>query len=92
MKNLVVAAAFAASTLSPASAKMMACTGDNFAKMMDRMATMPYGPKRMAMTREMAGVNADLSNGDLRGACKHYAIAQRVQNEERDPFKNLLFE
>jgi hypothetical protein len=92
MKNLVVAAAFAAFTLSPASAKMMACTGENFAKMTDRMATMPYGPKRMAMMREMAVVNADLSNGDLRGACKHYVIAQRVQNNERAPFENLHFE
>jgi hypothetical protein len=46
----------------------------------------------MAMMREMAVVNADLSNGDLRGACKHYVIAQRVQNNERDPFENLHFE
>jgi len=33
MKNLVVAAAFAAFSFSPASAKMMACTGENLAKM-----------------------------------------------------------
>jgi hypothetical protein len=92
MKNLVVAAAFAALTLSPASAKTMACTGENFAKMTDRMVTMPYGPKRMAMMREMAVVNTDLSNGDLRGACKHYVIAQRIQNNERGPFENLHFE
>ena len=92
MKDLMVVATFAVFALSSASAKTIACTGENFAKMTDRMSTMPYGPKRMAMTREMAGVNADLSNGDLRGACKHYAIAQRVQNDERDPFKNLLFE
>ena len=92
MKTLVVAAFFAVFALSPASAKTMACTGENFAKMTDRMSTMPYGPKRMAMMREMAVVNTDLSNGDLRGACKHYVIAQRIQNNERDPFENLLFE
>jgi hypothetical protein len=92
MKNLVVAAAFAAFTMSPASAKMKACTGENFAKMTDHMTAMPYGPKRMAITREMAAVNAGLSNGDLRGACKHYVIAQRVQNNERDPFETLHFE
>jgi hypothetical protein len=79
-------------TLSPASAKTMACTDENFTKMMDRMSTMPYGLKRMAMTREMAVVNTDLSNGDLRGACKHYVIAQRIQNNVRDPFENLHFE
>ena len=92
MKNLVVAAAFAAFVLSPASAKMMACKGENFAKMTDRMATMPYGPKRMAMMREMAVVNTDLSHGDLRGACKHYVTAQRIQNNERDPFKDLVLD
>jgi hypothetical protein len=92
MKNLAVAAAVVASTWSPASAKTMACTGENFAKMTERMATMPHGPKRMAMMREMAVINTDLSNGDLRGACKHYVIAQRIQNNERDPFANLHFE
>ena len=92
MKNLVVAAAVAAFTLSPASAKTMACTGENFANMTNRMATMPYGPKRMAMMREMAVVNTNLSNGDLRGACKHYIVAQRIQNNERDPFQSLHFE
>jgi hypothetical protein len=49
MKNLVVAAAFAAFSLSPASAKMMACRGENLAKMTDHLATMPQTPKRTAM-------------------------------------------
>jgi hypothetical protein len=92
MKNLVAAAAFAAFTFSPAFAKTMTCTGENFATMMTRMATMPYGHKRMGMMREMTAVNTDLSNGDLRGACKHYVIAQRIQNNERDPFADLLLE
>ena len=91
-KNLAVAAAFVAFTWSPASAKTMACTGENFAKMVEQMATMPRGPKRMAMMREMAVINTDLSNGDLRGACKHYVIARRIQNNERDPFADLHFE
>jgi hypothetical protein len=92
MNNLVVAAAFVALTLSSASARMMACTGENFAKMTDRMATMPHGHKRTAMMREMAVVNTGLSNGDLRGACKHYVIAQKIQNNEHDPFESLHFE
>jgi hypothetical protein len=92
MKNLMIAAAFAAFTSSPGIAKTIACTGENFAKMTDRMATMPYGPKRMAMMREMTVVNTALSIGDQRGACKHYVIAQRIQNNERDPFENLHFE
>jgi hypothetical protein len=92
MKTLVVVAAFAAFTLSHASAKTVVCTGANFAKMMDRMTTMPHGYKRMAMMREMAVTNTNLSNGDMRGACRHYVIAQRIQNEVRDPFADLHLE
>jgi hypothetical protein len=92
MKNLVVAAAFAAFSFSPASAKMMACTGENLAKMTDHLATMPQTPKRTAMMREIAMVNTGMSNGNMRWACTHYMIAQRIQNDVRDPFGNLHFE
>jgi hypothetical protein len=92
MKNLVVVAAFAAFSFSPASAKMMACTGENLAKMTDHLATMPQTPKRTAMMREIAMVNTGMSNGNMRGACTHYMIAQRIQNDVRDPFGNLHFE
>jgi hypothetical protein len=44
------------------------------------------------MMREMAVVNTDLSHGDLRGACKHYVTAQKIQNNQRDPFKELLLD
>jgi hypothetical protein len=37
-------------------------------------------------------VNTDMSNGNMRGACMHYMIAQRIQNDVRDPFGNLHFE
>jgi hypothetical protein len=46
----------------------------------------------MAVMREMTVVNTDLSTGDLRGACKHYVEAQKIQNNERDPFANLHLE
>jgi hypothetical protein len=92
MKNLAVAAAFVAFTLSPAFGETVACTGDGFARMTDRMATMPYGPKRMAIMREIAGINTDMSNGDLSGACRHYVTARRIQNDERDPLQNVHFE
>jgi hypothetical protein len=48
MKNLLVAAALAAFSFSPASANMMACKGENLAKMTDHLATMPQTPKRTA--------------------------------------------
>ena len=66
--------------------------GRNFAKMTDRMGSMTYGPKKRAMMRQMAIVNTDMSNGDMRGACRHYVIAQRIQNNAPDPFMNLHFE
>ena len=89
MKTLVVAAALAALTLSHASARTVMCTGENFAKMMGHMATMPYGPKRMAMMREMTEVNTALSHVDTSGACTHYAIALNIQNNVRDPFADF---
>lgn len=92
MRNLAVAAAFAVFASSPASARTVACSGENFAKMTDRMGSMTYGPKKMAMMRQMAMVNTDMSNGDMRGACRHYVIAQRIQNNAPDPFMNLHFE
>jgi hypothetical protein len=54
---------------------MMACTGENLAKMTDHLATMPQTPKRTAMMREIGMVNTDMSNGNMRGACTHYMIA-----------------
>jgi hypothetical protein len=48
--------------------------------------------KKTGMMREMAAVNIDLSNGDLRGACKRYVIARRIQNNQHDPFESLHFE
>ncbi len=95
MKNLVVAATFAALAgfaFLPASAKTAACTGENFAATMNQMTTMPYGHKRMGMMREMTAVNTSLSNGDLRGACNHYVIARRIQNNEPDPFADLILD
>ena len=82
MKSLLIAAAFVALALSPASGKNVACTGENFARMTDRMATMPHGPKKMAIMREIAAINTGLSNGDLSGACKHYVVAQGIQDSD----------
>ena len=47
---------------------------------------MPPPPRTGAM------VNTDMSNGNMRGACTHYMIAQRIQDDVRDPFGNLHFE
>lgn len=78
MKTLLTAAAFVALALSPASAAMMACTGANMAKSAAVMGATPDSPAKMAMHKEMAMVNADMSKGNMRGACMHYMKAQKA--------------
>jgi hypothetical protein len=77
-KILMTAAIFSALALTPASAKMMACTGENMAKSATMMSGMADGPGKMAMGKEMGMANADMSKGNMRGACKHYMNAQKA--------------
>jgi hypothetical protein len=80
MKTLIATAAIFAAALaaSPASAKMMACTGENMAKSMNAGAGMADGPAKMAMMKEVGMANTQMSKGDMRGACKSYMRAQRA--------------
>jgi len=39
---------------------------------------MQYGPEKVAMGKEMAMANADMSKGNMRGGCKHYMMAQKA--------------
>lgn len=64
--------------VSPASAKMMGCTGENMAKSMSAGAAMPDTPQKMGMMKEMGMANAAMSKGDMRGACKSYMRAQKM--------------
>jgi hypothetical protein len=78
MKILITAAMFSALALSPASAAMMACTGDNMAKSNMMMSAMPDGPGKMGMTKEMAMANMEMSKGQMKGGCMHYMKAQKM--------------
>jgi len=78
MKMLITTAVFSALALTPASAKMMACTSENMAKSMTAMAGMPESPGRMALNKEVAMANTEMSKGNMRGACKHYMNAQKM--------------
>jgi hypothetical protein len=78
MKTLLTAAAFVAFAFSPASAAMMACTGDNMMKSAAMMGGMPDTPAKMAANKEMAMANTDMSNGKMKGACMHYMKAQKA--------------
>ena len=79
MKFLIVAATIAiAAACSPASAAMMKCTSENMMKSMSAGASMPDGPGKMGMMKEMAMANTQMSKGDMRGACKSYMKAQKM--------------
>ena len=80
MKIVFAAAALAAiaATCSPASAAMMACTSDNMMKSMNAGGSMPDSPGKMAMMKEMAMANTQMSKGDMKGACKSYMRAQQM--------------
>jgi hypothetical protein len=75
---LITAAMFSALALTPASAAMMACTGDNMAKTNMMMTTMPDGPGKMGMGKEMGMANMEMSKGNMKGACMHYMKAQKM--------------
>ena len=79
MKVLFAASAITAVlAISPASAAMMACTGENIAKSVAAVDTMPDGPRKMAMLKEMGVANTAMSNGDMRAACKSFIRAQKM--------------
>jgi hypothetical protein len=73
MKKLLIATLLSACAFSPASAAMMACTGENMAKSAGMMATGPT-----PANKEMAMANMDMSNGKMKSACMHYMKAQKM--------------
>jgi hypothetical protein len=77
MKTLLMAAALVALSLSPASAGMMACTKDNMMKSAAMMGPSDT-PAKMAMNKEMAMANSDMSKGMMKSACMHYMKAQKA--------------
>ena len=86
MKSLIIAAASLALAFTPAYAKTKpkatatACSGENMAKTSAAMSTMPEGPGKMAMSKEMGMVNTDMSKGNMRGACAHYMKVQKMSS------------
>jgi hypothetical protein len=77
-KILMTAAMFTALAIAPASAKTAACNGESMAKTTTMMTSMPDGPAKMAMSKEMGMANTDMSKGNMRGACMHYMKAQKM--------------
>jgi hypothetical protein len=83
MKCLFATATIAiALAISPASAAMMACTGENIGKSVAAADAMPGGPGKMAMMKEMGMANTAMSKGDMRSACRSYIRAQKMGSKK----------
>jgi len=84
MRILIIAAASLALAFTPAFAKTKAtataCSGENMAKTSAAMSTMPEGPGKMAMSKEMGKVNTEMSKGNMRAACASYMKAQKMSS------------
>lgn len=78
MIKYLVSAALLVCFAAPASAAMMKCSGENMAKSATMMQTMPDGPAKMGMAKEMGMANIAMSKGNMRGACMHYMKAQKM--------------
>jgi hypothetical protein len=79
MKYLATAAAIAAAlAITPASAKMMSCSGDGMMKVNAMQGAMPDGPNKMMMGKEVGMANTSMSKGDMRGCNTHLMKAQKM--------------
>jgi hypothetical protein len=70
MKSAVVSAAVltaAVFAFSPASAKMMSCSGADMSKMATMIGGMPDGPHKWEMNKHLAMVNAAMAKDGMRG-------------------------
>ncbi len=89
MRILIIAAASLALAFTPASAKTKpkatatACSGESMAKTSAGLQTMPYGPGRMAMDKEMGKVNTEMSKGNMRAACASYMKVQKMSSAKQ---------
>jgi hypothetical protein len=83
-RTAIVVVALAALAVTPAlaakgkAAKGPNCTSENIAKSAGAVNSMPESPAKLALSKEVAGVNADMSKGNMKGACAHYAKLQKM--------------
>lgn len=71
MKSTVIPAAIIAAAVlfasSPASAKMMSCSGDDMSKMATMLGAMPDGPHKWQMYKHLAMINSAMAKDGTRG-------------------------
>jgi len=70
MKYPVISAAVIATTIfafNPASADMMMCSNPDMSRMSTTIAAMPDGPKKWAMNKHLAMVNAAMAKDGVHG-------------------------
>jgi hypothetical protein len=69
MKYAMICAALVASvfSLSPASAKVMSCSGADLSKMTTMIGGTPDGPNKWEMNKHLAMVNSAMAKDGMRG-------------------------
>ena len=70
MKYAIILAAVMATSafaVSPASSKMMPCSGDHLSKMTTMVAGMPDSPHKSEMYKHLETVNTAMSKNGIRG-------------------------
>ena len=79
----IVVGALVALAVTPASAQRPSpCTGENMAKVYGAWSAMPDSPRRFTLAGELAGINSEMSKGNMRGACGHFYNAQMVMGAQ----------
>jgi hypothetical protein len=73
----------------PASAAMMACTGENMTKTSTMMMGMHDGAAKTGMGKEMGMANTEMSKGNMKDACMHYMKAQKMGMMKSDGMKGM---
>lgn len=77
--------------VTPADARMHAvgCTSENMAKAYNMSETMAYDQQKLAMVKELAGINAAFSSGDMRTCAMHMNNAMRIGTMKPAPVMGM---
>lgn len=70
MKYPIVSAVFISTvvfTISPVSAKMMSCSGDDMSRMTTMIGGMPDGPHKWEMYKHLSRINSAIAKDGVRG-------------------------
>lgn len=83
----IVALAASTAMFTPADARtrVVGCTSENMSKAYNMSETMAYDQQKLAMVRELAGINSAYSKGDMRTCAVHMNNAMHIGSMKPAP-------